>query len=373
MAPNTRRSARQHAESIASGSEYHASSPSMDVDDQGPDDEEEKVPPPTVEFTRGGRRILRKSYAESGDSEKALSEDELDVITDKSDPSKQEALQMDGIPEDEEAQIGGHKLRKRAKPKMNGVVESDDEGHAVVTRYSLRNRGSSSNIPRTNGSSKHSKNRSSSRKSKKKNRKVQLPKENQQDEEDVYVDEPDSSSGSADASLDDALGTTPEPEHEVFDDDADAEGEADQDQGDGRPYALRQRAKINYAIPPPLEEMKPPSPKPRRFGRTNSRGGNGRTKVPGWSATGAELSKWMGGGGGDDSVCLNCAMRDGFTHVHSGFRLCHSHTEEGVWSWWYIGRALCGQRRHRWAVTRRPCSRSWYSIKSWKGRRCLYV
>ncbi|KDR74229.1 hypothetical protein GALMADRAFT_141305 [Galerina marginata CBS 339.88] len=47
---------------------------------------------------------------------------------------------------------------------------------------------------------------------------------------------------------------------------------------DGKPYALRQRKKINYAIPPPLEEMgKPP---PRQGGAKNG-GRNGR----GWGQT----------------------------------------------------------------------------------------
>ena len=362
MAPNTRRSARQRAESFASGSEYHASSPSMDIDDQGPDDEEEKPepsPPVVVEKTKRGRRITHKSYVESSSS----SEDELDVLNHKSEDVAEAEAQIppaDGTPEEEEDQVGGHRLRKRAKPKMNGIVESDDEGQAVVTRYSLRNRGSSANVPRTNGNGNHSKSRSS-RRSKKKAHKAQAVKTGEVDE-DVYVDEPDSSSGSADASLDDAPGTTPEPEHENFDDEADAEGDADQGEGEGKPYALRQRAKINYAIPPPLEEMKPPSPKPRRFGRTNSRGGNGRAKVPGWSATGAELSKWMGGGGGDDSVCPYCLKLVTTPHVFKGFGLRRSYAEEGFWSRWLLWRSFCGERGYRRDASCRPCSSSWHSI-----------
>ncbi|KAJ3522221.1 hypothetical protein NM688_g8905 [Phlebia brevispora] len=73
MAPSTRRSARQHADSNASGSEYHMSNASMDVDDQDvPDDEEEDVkpqpPPPEYTKTSRGRRITKKNYQESDDS-----------------------------------------------------------------------------------------------------------------------------------------------------------------------------------------------------------------------------------------------------------------------------------------------------------------
>ncbi|KAH0839530.1 AAA-domain-containing protein [Lanmaoa asiatica] len=108
-----------------------------------------------------------------------------------------------------------------------------------------------------------------------------------------YVDEPSGESDDADGSLEDAPHTSSDLEA-----DADAEGEPDFDaegepdlevQDDGRPYALRQRAKINYAIPPPIEETKPP-PK----NRPASRGGARNRRGPGWSATGAELSRWMG-------------------------------------------------------------------------------
>ncbi|KIK92790.1 hypothetical protein PAXRUDRAFT_554662 [Paxillus rubicundulus Ve08.2h10] len=53
---------------------------------------------------------------------------------------------------------------------------------------------------------------------------------------------------------------------------------------DVKPYPLRQRVKVNYAIPPPLEETKPvPN---IRLARSKRR--------PGWSASGAELSRCMG-------------------------------------------------------------------------------
>ncbi|KAJ6544212.1 hypothetical protein B0H19DRAFT_1169965 [Mycena capillaripes] len=79
------------------------------------------------------------------------------------------------------------------------------------------------------------------------------------------------------------------------------EQEEEEEEDDGRPYALRQRQKINYAIPPPLEEMtRPPPP-------TRPPPSRKRTKGPGWSASGAELGRWMGMGGNDDSDSDNPA------------------------------------------------------------------
>ena len=114
--------------------------------------------------------------------------------------------------------------------------------------------------------------------------------------------------------MDEAPVTSPEPEMEVdADADVDAEGDADvEPEQDGKPYSLRQRTKINYAIPPPLEEMRAP-PKPRAAG-SRSHGRSNRPKPPGWSATGAELSRWMGAPA-DDSVrtLTDISLNDAFT------------------------------------------------------------
>lgn len=312
MAPSTRRSTRQRTDSNASGSVYNASNASMDVDDEdAPNDDEENDQPPESpkEYgrTRSGRRIVKKSYVESEPSD-----DELNVLDQKidSDPLKQLNGDANGDvngDDDEGSEVGGHLLRRR-KSKLNGIVESEDESPVAASRYGLRNRRSDSAATRPNGnsngrskSSRRQGSRSSKRLLRRSTRSAKGELQNE-DEADDYVDEPDSSTGSADVSLDEAIGTSEHEDDLVVDGDAEGEPEPDQEDGkDERPYALRQRAKINYAIPPPLEDMRPPSPKPRRLGRTNSRVG-GR-KVPGWSASGAELSRWMGGAG-DDSVRL---------------------------------------------------------------------
>jgi hypothetical protein len=68
---------------------------------------------------------------------------------------------------------------------------------------------------------------------------------------------------------------------------------------------LRQRAPVNYVIPPLLDAstMKDGSgpSKKSRGSRANGRSGFGKPKGLGWSATGAQLGQWMGLTG-DDSV-----------------------------------------------------------------------
>ena len=70
-----------------------------------------------------------------------------------------------------------------------------------------------------------------------------------------------------DCFLDDAPHTSsdiepePEPEEEV----------------DGGPYALSRRQKINYVIPPPLEDM----PKPSKIAAGRNRGRHGRAVAKG--------------------------------------------------------------------------------------------
>ncbi|KAI0717585.1 hypothetical protein C8T65DRAFT_571662 [Cerioporus squamosus] len=317
MVATTRGGARQQPSPpspkspLASGSEYHESNASME--DAKPEPEQEE-PEEVVEYatTARGRRITRKSYKES-ESEG----DPLDVISPKS-KGKGKAKQIvpDDEEEDEEAEpTGRYALRNTRNRghsnKLNGFIVSDEEdGEAKVGRYPTRNRskaaanghanGGGRSTRRSNGRSRPQASSSRTTRNRPPTRRTRSSAPNNEDDEEGYVDEPSSGSADADGSMDEAPMTSPEPEPDAdADGEADGEGEGDAEpDNDGKPYALRQRAKINYAIPPPLEEMRPPPPKPRTnksFGRSN------RPKVPGWSATGAELSRWMGGGGGDDS------------------------------------------------------------------------
>ncbi|KAI5993848.1 hypothetical protein EDC04DRAFT_2910693 [Pisolithus marmoratus] len=91
--------------------------------------------------------------------------------------------------------------------------------------------------------------------------------------DDGYVDH--GSDGSSWASLANAPSTS-------SDVGIDAEGKLEEEQ-DGEPYALCRRTKINYAVPPPLGELKPPPPL-----RNSNVGGKRRGSE--WNASGAKLS-----------------------------------------------------------------------------------
>ena len=64
-------------------------------------------------------------------------------------------------------------------------------------------------------------------------------------------------------------------------------------------FEAMSRQRVNYAIPPPLEDLPPPQQAARRPHGRSGRSGHGgagasKRKGPGWSATGAELGRWMG-------------------------------------------------------------------------------
>ena len=306
---NLRRSSRHRTASAgASGSEYLASEKSVEM-------QREPTPEPPVEFTqsRSGRRVVKKIYVESSDSEAALHPEELfdeEEHDDRPRRSSRSTKTRRVPPEDEEEEPPvGRQLRRSNRPSaaMAGFIEEDedDKMHTLSPRYHTRNR-SKKAAPHTNGSSKPS------------NQRPQQPQPSRRltrrtarahQEEDFFPDQHTSSGASADAdgSLDDAPHTSSdiEPEQEPeLEHDPEPEEEVD-----GRPYALRQRQKINYAIPPPLEDM--PKPSKSNAGRSGGRGyhggGHGRAgakpRTLGWSASGAELGRWMGMPG-DDSVII---------------------------------------------------------------------
>lgn len=252
-----RRSGRHRTGSIltqnspASTSEYHESERSA-IDDNPPFPEPEH----TLRQERWGRssrgRKVRKSnYKESG------SEDDF--------------LGVFGIP-------GDHPVNGKAEPDIDDEDDDDDE----QPRRSLRTR-----RPRITRQSSHFTPSAADPP-----RRITRARSRAMTKSDEgYVDNPSEESDDADGSLEGAPHTSSDLEADAEGEpDFDAEGEPDIEvQDDGRPYSLRQRAKINYAIPPPIEETKPP-PKSRH----TNRGGARTRRGPGWSATGAELSRWMG-------------------------------------------------------------------------------
>lgn len=339
MAPSTRGVAREQPSisPVASGSEYHESNASVEAEEDNPKQEEEDAEdaadakgsqPVQFRVSSRGRLVAKKSYAESASEDD--DDDPIDLLADKGKAKakakgKGKQLVQDTDDEDEEADTGGRyalrHTRSRGLPnKLNGFIVSDEEDGTQVSRLTRsrskingQTNGGGGRITRqTNGRSQPQASSSRATRNSRLSRRTRSTARVDEDE-DGYVDEPASSSNDGEASLDDAPATSPEPEADP-DADADADGEADgegdadpEPEQDGKPYALRQRTKINYAIPPPLEEMRPP-PKPRSGGNKSHGRSSNRPKAPGWSATGAELSRWMGGGG-DDSVSRTCHMR----------------------------------------------------------------
>ncbi|EKM58961.1 uncharacterized protein PHACADRAFT_249098 [Phanerochaete carnosa HHB-10118-sp] len=312
--PNTRSSARQRTNSNASGSEYHASNASMDVDDLGvpEEEEEEEKPMKKVVLTTSsrGRKLVARYYKESSDAEDLEEDgdgDELNLIDGPHANDNDEREDGPIRAEDDDDDDDAPRYQLRTRKKRNSFIASSDDDDAARGGRLLRSHSKPSGL-QTNGTSGG---RASS--SKRKQQKRRPPRtssrrtraNSRQDEQDGnYEDEGSASTsgGSAAGSLveedpEDALGLGA-----AEDADADAEGEpeVEEQENDGKPYSFRQRAKVNYAIPPPIEEMRAPPPKPRGGGRSNGRP-FGRAKAPGWSATGAELSRWIGGGDDSDS------------------------------------------------------------------------
>ena len=307
---NLRRSVRHSTASAgASGSEYLASEKSVEMHEEPP------LPPePPVEIiqSRSGRRMVRRTYVESSDSELAHPGEMMDEEPEDR-PLRKSRLPRTRRPppediedEDEDEAPMGYRLRNRNRHDSFIVDDDDGEMHGNG-RYPKRNR-TKKPPPKPNGSSKPQGQQSQASQ---RSRRLTRRNASRADQEEDFFPEPHTSSGAsadADGSIDDAPHTSsdlePEPEPEP-------EHEPEQEE-DGRPYALRQRQKINYAIPPPLEDIPKPPPK-NAAGRNGGRaggyhgGGHGRAggkgRSLGWSASGAELGRWMGMPG-DDSVII---------------------------------------------------------------------
>ncbi|KDQ53031.1 hypothetical protein JAAARDRAFT_39748 [Jaapia argillacea MUCL 33604] len=339
MPPTLRRSTRNGGasdqnQSPHSGSEYKESEGDLDPDDSRLEvdlPEEEEKPKPVFAISSRGRKIQKKSYHES-----ASEDDPMAGVVDDDGSDPIDALNGNGVEErvdgevdaegeDDEETHGRYSLRRRKPPptaRLGGFIVSDDEGGAAVGRYETRSRSrkpvasTSSNRPNTRGAGSASGSRARpparltrTRSGKRIRRAGGV---NADDEDDGYVDVASDHSHSGVDSLDEAPHTTPEPSPlpDVEPPDADGEHESEKEV-EGKGYALRQRQRINYAIPPPLEEVGPPPANPNGNGKGRNGGGGGgrrngfggrgggRSKGPGWSASGAELSRWMGMGGDD--------------------------------------------------------------------------
>lgn len=287
MVVQLRRSSRHSrgSESAPSGSEYHDGGSDKSSDDQlsGPPADVEEPSKPELTKTRSGRTVAKHSYAES-DDDPVIAGDvaSADQLFNDGDVA---AGDDDG--DDEEEEHGPRRTGRKIRNLRDFVVEDDDKDK-TGPKTRLRSR------------------KEPSRPTQAEMRSVRAAKRalrNHNHDADYEAHTSSGASASADGSLDDAPGTSSDLEPPETHDAEDAEGDQDMEEGDdGKPYALRQRQRINYAIPPPLEEMSRPAVKPAKSHGRNGYGGGRKPKGLGWSASGAELSKWMGmGGAGDDS------------------------------------------------------------------------
>ena len=310
-ARNTR-SASRRASSGASGSEYHVSEKSMDMEEPPLHEEEPKEESPEIVVTRGGRPYRKPTYVESSDAEDfdevpvaagdLFDDTKVRKVTTRS-SSRRQQNSADAEDEDEDGNPSRFSGRRRKASTLGGfIVRDEDEdmngGYATRTRAK---RIASKAIPQPS-----QKERQEAQRTQRLQRRDARRGTSKAEVEDDFFPDHTSSAASADAdgSLDDAPHTSsdleplPEPEPEP----------EPEDEGDGKPYSLRQRKEVNYAIPPPLEDLaKPP---PRHGGGRNGRNGGGGANAKGkgklgWSASGAELGRWMGmPAAGDDSVSL---------------------------------------------------------------------
>lgn len=297
----------RRASSALSGSEYHASEKS-DMNENPPEEEEE----PKVEYdtTQRGRKITKKTYVESSEGEEDYDDSAANLFSMANNARvtrTSKRLRHDSEEHDAKHYPSRHHtLRsRRSHLQMEGFIEDedDDDGEAP---YGLRPRKPKPNgAPAPNGSQKRSKvqRRQPPQRSSRITRRSTRSATRAASED----FQPTSSPASADAegSIDEGVHSSdldihpePEPEPEPEEEEPD----------DGKPYLLRQRQPVNYAIPPPLEDLSIPpqaAKRPGPHGRSGRSGyggaGAAKRKGPGWSATGAELGRWMGMPA-DDSV-----------------------------------------------------------------------
>jgi hypothetical protein len=277
-------------------------------------EEEPKEETPEIIQTRSGRPVRKQTYVESSDADgddefPAAADDLFDdtkvrKVTRSS--SRRQQNSADAEDEDEDGNPGRYLGKRRTTARLDGfiVVDEDDEmngGYATRTRAKRLASKANGGAPQLS-----QKERQQAQRAQRIQRREARRGTSKADVEDDFFPDHTSSAASADAdgSLDDAPHTSsdlepiPEPEPEP----------EPEDEGDGKPYSLRQRKEVNYAIPPPLEDLaKPP---PRQGGGRNGRNGGGGVNAKGkgrlgWSASGAELGRWMGmPAAGDDSVSL---------------------------------------------------------------------
>ncbi|KAF9029830.1 AAA-domain-containing protein [Hymenopellis radicata] len=278
---NTRSSARLSGS--RSGSQQSESNSRNGRDGAG---EEDDHPPVRTRSTRSGR-AKPVSYVESDPDDGPIDDDgaAADAAAmfdgdDNVEPAHADTHDADADEDDElqpRRSSSRRRLTKRENSNLDDFIEEDDTN---VKRYNTRHSQAKQKpkpdprILRTQARADRAMKRASMK-----------------DGDYVRSSSGESSHNSEELHFSDEIDDR-EMDHPIPDDEED---EPEEEEGKG--YKLRQRAPVNYAIPPPLEEMPRPPPK------SNNRGGGRkpfhRKRGPGWSAGGAELGRWMGLPGDD--------------------------------------------------------------------------
>ncbi|ESK87512.1 aaa family atpase [Moniliophthora roreri MCA 2997] len=310
---NLRRSSRHRSgsgDAFPSGSEYQGSEKSaLNEEPQEEEEEEEEQ----VIFTKSsrGRQVQRKSYAESAsepDDEEIFAGPSNGRRSTRSRSSRR--LSHEDEDEEEEDDFPVRRRTRSSNRHLSGFIASDDDAPAQTGAYGLRLRQRSLRPP-----TKPEKDR---KEEQRRSRELRASRRGAKREE---VDDYEPQALTSSPTSADADGSFDEDNNEEEDDmdlaiemnDQPQEEEEEEPETDGKPYALRQRQKVNYAIPPPLEEMVRPPPKPTKSAFNRRTGPGGRRKGPGWSASGAELGRWMGLPGDDsDSDHITRTPRKNF-------------------------------------------------------------
>lgn len=348
----------RRASSALSGSEYHASEKS-DINDNPPEEEEQAK----IEYgmSRAGRKFKMKTYIESSDGDEEKFGDSaanlFSVDNDKKVTRTSKRLRRGSEDHDEKHPLRHSSRTKRTNPQLQGFIEDEEEDDGEAP-YGLRSKKPKPNgAPIPNGNRKQqARQRPSRRLTRRSSRSAaRAPSDDFQ----PMTSSP--ASADAEGSTDDVasdLDIQPEPEPEP-------EPE-EEEPDDGRPYSLRQRQPVNYAIPPPLEDLPPPPQGPKRIGPhgrsgRSGHGGGGPSKKKGlgWSATGAELGRWMGMAA-DDSVSCSLLSSSSIGLIFlTGLRLPNTDPSETFWTEPIRCRSCCSGRHAPWGAGGRDTLESW--------------
>lgn len=301
---STRRSTGSAASrSAASGSEYQEGS-DQSIEDQAYTsqqavEEDEDIKPQSY-VSRSGRNVrLVASMVESEDDEDGEADPDPDApaaaeLFASNNNVRRSSRRSNRVMDEEDEEVVELRegLRSRRRNSMDKFIASDEDG---APRYALRIRTKpkpEKKPTRQNGHTYYNPprlNTAIGRASRAARRSQRAGPE----EEDYAPG--GTSPTDADGSFDEEAhpnGVGDEEEEDLqieMDDDARRRSRSDSPSTkDGKPYAFRERRQVNYAIPPPLEDMRAPPRKP--LARTGSK----RGKALGWSASGAELGRWMG-------------------------------------------------------------------------------